>query len=108
MVKFLTLKQLNTNKYKLTGPEQQFLSRLIQKSEVDIGVSKEKLLKSDGIDYAELLKKDLDLIIGQIDSGNDNADLAEQLSETLRKLVLMGHLSRRDAKKIIKEYIGDV
>jgi hypothetical protein len=108
MMKFLTLKQLNTNKYKFSGPEKQFLTKLIQKSNVEVTGSKTKLLQSDGVNYADLLKKDLELIIGEIDSGNDNEELIEKLSETLRQLVLMGHLTRRDAKKIIKEYIGDV
>jgi hypothetical protein len=108
LVKVLSKKQVNTNKIQLSNVEQALLQRLSNRSDAELGVSKQKLIKDDTQSMIGMLKNDLVLVTGELDANNDNPELKDRLSEILRQLVITGGISRATALKISKEYIGNV
>lgn len=108
MVKFFTRKQLNTKKYNLTDVEQQLISRLMNRANAEIGVSKSKLIKEDSKQIVNILKNEMEVVCGELNAGNDNPELKNQLADILKKLLLLGAITKEMARRIAREFISDV
>ena len=108
MVKFFTNKQVNTNKYKLNDVEQIVINKLLNRADANIGVSKKKLIKNDCSQMIDILKNDLMIVCGELDAQNNNPELKKQLSEIIRKLLLLNAITQNMAVKLTQEYINNI
>jgi len=95
-------KQVNTKKVNLTNTEKLFLQKLIKKADADIGKSKQTAISGADMGTVDELKEELELLMGHISAGNDNPQVLRELMQNLQKLVMLGAITQKQAKALLK------
>ena len=106
--KFFTKQNVHSNKTKLTENEREFIHSLSNVSDVNLSKSKQKVMGKDPYDEVTDMRDRLTILTGQIDSGNDNIEINNEIGEIITKLVKMNKISRESAGNFMKHYITKV
>ena len=86
----------------LTNTEKLFLQKLIKKADADIGKSKRTAISGADMGTVDELKEELELLMGHISAGNDNPQVLKELVLNLQKLVMLGAITQKQAKALLK------
>lgn len=92
----------------LDEPEKQLLMKIHNKAGINLSDSEHKILNCKNGDSNKDLLRRFDLITGEIDVGNNNPQLKDELSDIIDKMLNRNLLSRDEAKEILKNYIADI
>ncbi len=87
-------------RYKVNFARKGFIRQFIILS----GVHKSSNIDTNYDKMIEKFKKDIDIISGEVDAGNDNPKLLKDLYNVLFKLVNLSALSSTEARKFMKQY----
>jgi len=92
----------NNDLQNLTNGERILLDNLLTLSELN-----KKFVTGSNTNSLNQLKKDYEILIGEIEAGNNNELLKKKLYTLLMKFVHFGALSQQQARKHYKEIIKD-
>jgi len=87
---------------KLSNGERLLLDNLLTLSELN-----KKFVTGSNTNSLNQLKKDYEILIGEIEAGNNNELLKKKLYSLLMKFVHFGALSQQQARKHYKEIVND-
>jgi hypothetical protein len=90
----------NTDLSKLSSTEKVLLDNLLK-----IANLHKKVITGTGKDSIEKLKKELEILEGEIQAGNNNESLKQKLHDILHKLAYFKVISLSQANKHYKEYV---
>lgn len=95
-------KQVNTKRMNLTDAEKLFLQQLVNKADVEVAKSKTRVMNNINLGQVEELKDDLVRLIGEIEAGNDNPKLVDEVVLVLKKLVALGSMTKKQANNVFQ------
>jgi hypothetical protein len=106
--KVFTKQKVNSKKLSLTDGEKKYLQLLLNKSDAEISKSKNKVLNDGSVNEISLMKNRLNILMGEIDAGNDNPKIKDEIASIITNLVELGKISREQAKEFMKTFIADI
>ena len=106
--KFFTKQNIHSKTGQLSQTEKEFIHALSNVSDVELSKSKKRVMGRDPYDEVSELKDRLTILTGQIDSGNDNIEINNEIGDIITKLVKMNKISRENASEFMKHYITKV
>ncbi len=94
--------KVNTKRIVLTDPEKIFMNRLLDYANVDLAKSKNKVISGVSDDNNHLaLTNRMNIIIGEMEAGNNNPELLKELKIITHSLLLSGFITKTQAKQLL-------
>lgn len=106
--KIFTKQKVNTKKMVLSPTERQFLHDLTTRSDADVSQSKRTVMGKSSYDEVAHMKDRLNILTGQLDGGNDNPAINDEIGSIITKLVEMGKIKRSEASEFMKTFVTNV
>jgi polyhydroxyalkanoate synthesis regulator phasin len=69
---------------------------------------KNKVLNDGSVNEISLMKNRLNILMGEIDAGNDNPKIRDEIGSIVTHLVELGKISRDQAKEFISSFVANV
>lgn len=101
--KVFTKKKINTKKVVLSEMEKLFLQQLVHKSDAEITLSKSNLIKGMGMTNVTDLKKQLNILMGERDCGNNSPKIVQEIQQVIQQLLYLGKITNKQAKAFMAE-----